>query len=35
MATNPSRLLSSSEDRLPVEEPIPASEMPLSLVGIP
>lgn len=33
MATNPPRLFSSSEDRLPVQEPIPASETPLSLVG--
>lgn len=35
MATNSPRLLSSSEDRLPVKEPIPASEMPLPLVGAP
>lgn len=33
MATNPPKLLSSSEDRL--EEPIPANQMPLGLVGTP
>jgi hypothetical protein len=33
MAINPPLLPSSSADRLPVQQPIPASEKPLSLVG--
>ncbi len=33
MAIDPPWLLSSSEDRLPVQQPIPASDMPLRSVG--